>query len=265
MEKILACNKKLFTILGSPRSGSTWFGKVLYFYLQRKHDFQFYYDGYFSQEAYHEIMPDGRWFHYQVHVPGRFYQLPVLDKNGLIHANCIYEPRNLKPSEETKHKIKVLRATKSKILIKQHPQELTAESRKLVLSYPHIFLKRRDTWEQLLSYLLSGHTKSYVIYRGKKLHKVKQKSITAQLLEVARFMKMIKEDDSLITKKTNVIYFEDIPFRNPNILLSNLGLEPILTRKDIESFPVKQQYGNKERFFSNIDKIREIYDSQKNN
>ena len=265
MEKILVGNKKLFTILGTPRSGTTWFGKVLYLYLQRKHNFQFYYDGYFSQKAYHEIMPDGRWFHYQVHMLNRFYQLPVLDKQGLIHASCIYEPRNMKPADETKYKIEVLQATKSKILIKQHPQELTKESRKLVLSYPHIFLKRRNTWEQLLSYLLSGHTKSYVIMRGQKLYKIKPNSITAQLLEVARFMNMVKEDDLLLNKKSNIIYFEDIPFRNPNKLLSNLGLEPILTRKDTARFSVKQQYGNKERFFSNIDKIRDIYDNTKNN
>jgi len=262
----LQFDKKLFFLLGLPRSGSSWLGNVLYAYLKKQQNFEVYLDGYFNKSTYFEILNDGTWLTHFSYKPGRFFKTAGFDSSDdqfRIKTFPNYFPMWDSNSLVFAHKLELLKRTLANTLIKQHPNELTSTESKFVLTYPHLILKRRDTWNQLLSFLLSMSTNSFILNRGQSLAHVEQNSITAELLTVVQYLQMIKKLDELVTVDSNILYFEDLPFEDPNILLSNLGLEPILTKDDLEFFPIKQQYGNKERFFSNIEKIKEIYDTKK--
>lgn len=264
MEKSVSLNGKYFTIFAPPRSGSTWLFSFISYHLLKNKKFDVAYDGYFNKEHYFNVdKRTGRWSTHHSYAKNRFMFAYRLDKRGQLDVYRYSKP----PTQEIRdpsYRLELLKETSSRVLLKIHPHQLDPEALEFLLQQPYVLLERKDTWQQLLSYLLSAHTKSFVITKGQDKVDVAPKSVYADLTNARRFCAMLSDFDKLKTRNAVIITYEEI-FKDPlPVLTRKLGLQ--IKRKDLVDFqndldyPIKQEYGNKELYFSNIKEIRKVYE-----
>jgi hypothetical protein len=264
MEKVLNFDEKYFTVFAPPRSGSTWLFSFLTYYLKKHKKFDRFYDGYFNKNHY--FSEDKRskvWSTYSSNAKGRFTIGYRLNELGELSFYRYYKSPS-KNIRDPNHRLQLLKDTTSNVCLKIHPDQLESNALEFLLKYPHIMLERKDTWQQLLSYLLAGYTKNFIIVKGQQKVEVKYNSIEADLMNARRFCMMLDAYEKIKSRNSIIITYEEI-FKDPlPVLTRRLGLP--IKRKDIEEFeqqedhPIKQEYGNKEHYFKNIKKIRRVYE-----
>jgi hypothetical protein len=123
-------------------------------------------------------------------------------------------------------------------------------------SLEYVFLKRKDTWQHCLSFLLSQETRKF--YASEGLH-YEKKSVAIRKVSFDRFLTCTKSYihwRSLFPHLPEV-YFEDFEMKGADFILNQLGYPKVTNFKP--NFP-KQNLGSKEAAIANIEEVRKWFD-----
>lgn len=252
----LDTSQKFFSILSTPRSGSTWLLSVLSSYLQK--------DNFIKVNEMFGFT--GSYFK---NIPNHFFPIPFKVENSYTKKYYIKDDtllwekyfKKVDVDLELEHNLSLLKNLNKKIIIKEQLCRLDEKTSNFLLSYPHLFLIRKDIWGQLLSFLISSNTGIWQAYKDTTDPSIKENSINVELAMVIRFLSEITRVYSIMTAnpKSIIIKFEDLNFTDPKLTLQKLGFNNFHNTQ-FEKIPTKRSYEDKERYFKNIKLIRKIYE-----
>ena len=268
----MTTSKNIF-VFSTPRTGSVIVGEILCRYLIRK----FGYKGHLHEmlNPYHYNIffedRDGYRINNQDTVDGGYREEYELNENGeIVKIKNFSAVKLINLEEETVKRVKLLKSTKHNYFVHSHAWPLhNAALEYLTNDVACVRTARRNRFDQILSYGLAYHTKIFRRVQGSAAPVIVENSIVMPENVIKDLILRIKKWDELNTRWTTfpIVYYEDfLELESPIDVLGFLGFadyKEFVKYDELSKMSIKAYPTDKEKYFSNIDQIRKLYDESK--
>lgn len=262
---LIDTSSKIISLMSAPRSCSTTLSKIIFQYFKRVYGFnQLLNEPFFENHI--QRTSDGI---LAAKVSKRTTDLGFYVKRySLVGDDKLVELIDLKRSGSVDHAalVEMMQKCKNKIMPHCQLHNLKPTSEDFLFSYPVIFIERRDKLDQILSFGLAAKSNIFHIFDTSNTPQIPEHSITMPTTEVIFMIEAISKLKNFQRRfpKYPTIYYEDFDFMNAveyiekKLSLPESGIPPQLVVRNIAA---RFNYGDKSRYFKNIDDIRKTLEN----
>lgn len=159
---------------------------------------------------------------------------------------------------ELEYRFNLLKHSREKVVLKSFPYKLNGRIRAWALENAQfLFIKRRNTFEHLLSFMVSHETGIFYAPDGIRAGKG---SLHAARPTFVLFERLFQELDEFISETPNprVVYYEDLVSDSPAHFVKKIGFHKEIRWDDLR-ISSQQNKGNKLELFRNQDELVSWY------
>lgn len=256
-------NRMRALVLSTPRTGSIYVSELIHQHFKRlysrvQHLGEFLNPYHYN--LYFEEQKDGTVLNHHTYAPGRHMWLPAMGVSGRIDWAKIRWEEPVNVEEETLRRSEMLKRATTTFVLHHHVYTEALAEEVLKTEFDLIVVcRRRNVWDQILSYGLAYHTKKFKHIAGSELD-IPAFAVTLDKKVFDTLVYRIKQLKAILpTLPNNVItlWYEDVAELSPKEILSKIGVPTVLEEAD-PRISVKTPYKLTLEQYYNQDNLAEI-------
>jgi hypothetical protein len=254
-------------ILSTPRTASIKLSEILFCHYLIKYPRTQHLGEFLNPYHYNlffERLSDGTKLNHQEYAPGREKMIPSIEKSGRITLGYIETNEIVDMEEETTRRVGLMKCANTSFILHHHvfTENLTKEI--LTVPFKHIFIcKRKNIWDQILSYGIAYHTKKFRYLKDSPKVLLQPQSVefpksafdtlAFRIFELEKILPLEQLQDA------KTVWYEDwLTIGSPLSMLLRLDLPYVYHKETADKISVQTPYEHPKEAYYTFGAIRDL-------
>lgn len=241
--------RKTALVLSTPRTGSIFVSEVIFAHFEATFPRSQHLGEFLNPYHYNlffEDLPDGTRLNHHEYASGRYRIIPGINKAGrIVWAHAPFNEKTNDLEEETMRRLGLLGKATTSYILHHHvfTSSLVEEVLKANAFDLIVVCRRKNVWDQILSYGVAYHTKKFKYVKGNEVT-LGAHSVVLDKRVFDTLVFRIKEMNKvlpMLAEKATILWYEDVEMMSKMQLLSKLGLPNVIS-SNVSKLSVKTPY-----------------------